>query len=49
MSQLEIAKCQVLFERSDHFHASGAGYLSIKSFTQGEALRCRHGALPGER
>ena len=37
MSQIEIAKCQVLFERSDQFHASGAGYLSIKTFAYGEA------------
>lgn len=38
MNQIDTAKCQVLSERSDRFVGSGAGYLSIKSFTEGEAL-----------
>ena len=37
MTSIEVAKCQVLFERSDQFHATGTGHLSIKTFLHGEA------------
>ncbi|MCB0121203.1 MAG: helix-turn-helix transcriptional regulator [Caldilineaceae bacterium] len=37
MTSIDVAKCQVLFERSDQFHATGTGHLSIKTFLHGEA------------